>query len=736
MLKAKLLSTAWPREGERLWIGQRISRVDGVWKATGRAKYAADIHRPNMAWGKILICPYAHARIKNIDTSAAESMDGVLKVMLIQKPGDEIFYHGDEIAVVVARSEEIARDALRAIRVEYEVLNDHLVEEFELDHIPKTRLTPGGRRREGDVEKVFNQPDVTVVTGQYGIPMITHCCLEPHGVVAEWTGPEELTVWISTQNVSGMSSQLASPLGISAGNIRTICEFIGGGFGSKFGPDRWGIAAAQLARELKRPVKIVLDRDHELLSAGTRPSGFARVRVAVTKEGKVIGWDSVLWGTGGPAGGGTSIGVTPYIFTRVPNSRREAYNVRANVGPARAWRAPNHPQGALLTMSARADAAAVLGMDELEFFLKNVDLTDLPDRYTQELLVAAELIDWKKHWHPRGDKTPGPIKQGLGISLHTWGGRPHPSECEVQIHPDGSVNVQLGSQDLGTGTRTVLAIVVAETLGLRPEQIHVQIGDSRFRPSGASGGSTTVGGVSSSSRRAAVNALEQLFEKVSPKLQTPPQDLVAREGHIYSRKDPSRRLSWKQACSLLEMNPIIGVGREPDEQDQPLGSQGVGGVQIAHVEVDVETGVVRIKRFVAVQDCGLIIDLKTAESQVYGGVIMGICYALYEECIHDPVTGRRLNPNMEFYKLAGVGDVGQIIAHMMRGTVTMKTPDGREITVDYDAPGVIGLGEPPVISPGAAISNAVANAIGVRVPRLPLTPDRVLAALEGKGGLA
>ena len=736
MLKADFLKTAWPERGKRIWIGKEVNRVDGIAKASGRARYTYDINRPNMLWGKFLICPHAHARIKRIDTSQAEAIPGVRKVEIIQGEGSEIAFHGDEIALVVAETEELARDGVRAIKVEYEVL-DHVVDETDLDEIPNDNIRRGGRRRSGDVDEAFASPDVQVVEGKYGIPMITHCCLEPHGVVAEWTSDNELTVWMSTQNVSGISGQLANALEIPAGNIRTICHFIGGGFGSKFGPDRWGIYAARIARELKRPVKIMLDRDHELLSAGTRPSGFAEVKVGVDrKTKKVVAWQSKLWGTGGPGGGGTSISVTPYIFTRIPNQRREAYNVRANVGPRRAWRAPNHPQGAALTMTALADAAAALGVDELEFFLNNVDLTDRPDVYTQELLIAADLIEWRKHWHPRGDSGSGPLVEGLGISVHTWGGRPHNSECLVHIHPDGSVDVQLGSQDLGTGTRTVIAIVVAETLGLKPEQVTVQIGDSRYPPSGPSGGSTTVGGVSSSSRRAAVDALEQLFEKVAPSLGVAPTDLVARNGEIVAKSDPDARLSWKRACRTIGMQPITGRGRQPDPEDAPLASQGVGGVQMAHVVVDKDTGVVRIKRFVAVQDCGLIIDVKTARSQVYGGVIMGIAYALYEECVHDRITGRRLNPDMEFYKLPGIGDVGDIIAHMMMGKVTVTTPDGRTITIDYDEPGVIGLGEPPVISPGAAISNAVANAIGVRVPRLPLTPDRVLAALAGKGGLA
>jgi xanthine dehydrogenase YagR molybdenum-binding subunit len=277
----------------------------------------------------------------------------------------------------------------------------------------------------------------------------------------------------------------------------------------------------------------------------------------------------------------------------------------------------------------------------------------------------------------------------------------------------------MGTQDLGTGTRTTLGIVVADTLGLPLEAVKVLIGDNRYPTSGGSGGSTTIGGVSASSRRGALDALDQIFAKVAPALNAKPEELEAFKGTIRVKNDPKRSLTWKQSCAKLGQMPITVRGKNPGPGS--LISSGVGGVQMADVSVDVETGVVRINKIVAVQDCGLIIDLKTAESQVYGALIMGVAYSLYEEKIMDPATGRMLNPNMEFYKLAGIGDIGELVVHMMTGK-------------GYDERGVIGLGEPPVVSPGAVISNAVANAIGVRVPILPLTPDRVLEALEKKGG--
>jgi xanthine dehydrogenase YagR molybdenum-binding subunit len=412
----------------------------------------------------------------------------------------------------------------------------------------------------------------------------------------------------------------------------------------------------------------------------------------------------------------------PYVFN-VPNQRKEHTAISNNIGPARAWRAPNHPQAAVLTVCALDDLAAKLDLDPLEFFSKNLDLTKpRQDIYREELAIAADLIGWKQKWHPRRQGNSGEIVRGVGLSLHTWGGRGHGSDCDLTIQPDGSVELKMGSQDLGTGTRTCILIVAADTLGIPMDAIYLQIGDTNYPPSGGSGGSTTIGGVSSSTRRAAVDARDALFAKVAPALNAKPEDLECVNGTVRVRGDSSRSLGWKEACSKLGAMPLTLRGKNPNKSKPPdLTSSGVGGVQMAEVEVDTETGIVKVKKMVAVQDCGLVIDLTTAESQCYGALIMGISYSLYEEKVMDPTTGHMLNDNMEFYRLAGLSDIPELVVHMMTGK-------------GYDERGVIGLGEPPVISPGAAISNAVANAIGVRVPFLPLTPDRVLAALGQKAG--
>lgn len=705
----------WPEKEKRTALGARISRVDGPDKVSGKAKYTYDVNRPGMLYGKVVRSPHARAKIVSIDTSAAEKMAGVKAVHIIIEPGSEVRWAGEEIVAVAAVDEPTAEDAARAIKINYEKL-DHLVDDTD----PKTageRAKPAAAQTQGDADKAFAEAEV-VVEGFYGMTPITHCCLEPHGSVTEWEGDKNLLVHISTQAVSGVAGQMAGPLEIPAASIRVKQDHIGGGFGSKFGPDRWDITGARLSKKAGgKPVKIMLERDAELMVAGARPSAYARVKIGAMKDGRVVAWQSESWASGGLGGGGSP--PIPYVFA-IPNQKKQHTAIATNVGSARAWRAPAHPQACLITMSALEDLAAKLNMDPYDFFLKNIELTGArADVYREELKIAADLIGWKQKWHPRGDKTAGPIKRGVGLSLHTWGGGGHASDCDITIQPDGSVEVKMGTQDLGVGTRTALKIVAADTFSIPLDWVTVLIGDNRFPASGGSGGSTTIGGISASTRRGSLDALDQIFAKVAPSLDAQPADLEAFQGTIRVKSSPARSMTWKQACAKLGTMPVTVRGKNPGPGT--LTSSGVGGVQMADVSVDVETGVVKINKIVAVQDCGLIVNLKLAESQCYGALIMGVAYALYEEKVMDAKTGRMLNPNMEFYKLAGIGDIGELVVHMMTGK-------------GYDERGVIGLGEPPVVSPGAVISNAVANAIGVRVPTLPLTPDRVLDALEKKGG--
>ncbi|MGI8740959.1 MAG: xanthine dehydrogenase family protein molybdopterin-binding subunit [Bryobacteraceae bacterium] len=709
---------SWPPMDKRRVMGKPLNRLDGIAKASGAAKYNSDLHPGGMLFGALLTSPYAHATVKSIDVSEAKALPGVTAVRVIIQPGAEVQWAGAEIAAVAAKTEEIANDAVRKIKVDYDVL-PHVVREEDLSKVGN-RAKPAGEQSVGDPDKAFQEADV-VSEGHYGIPVITHCCLEPHGQTFAWgNGKDQMQYWPSTQNVSSIGGDLGRALNVPAANIHVHMDYMGGGFGSKFPADLWGVECARLSQESGgKPVKLFLDRATELTIAGNRPSVFGDVKVGAKKDGTITVWDSKTWASGGLGGGGVNPTIYPYVFNDIPNRRMNHTAVSINAGSARAWRAPNHPQACYITSSAFEDLAAKLKMDPLDLWLKNLNYTKRPEVYRAQLQKAAELIDWKKNWHPRGDSGKGPIQRGMGLAIHTWGGAGHASKCRTTIHPDSSVEVELASQDLGTATRTMVAMIAAETFGLPVTQVKVKIGDNSYPNSGGSGGSTTIGGVTSSTRKSTVNALDKLFKLVSEAIHVPEDQLEAVDGRIRQKGNPDKGMSWQQACAKLGVDTISEMG-ENDPRAAPkegLNTGGVGGAQMADVSVDIETGVVRMNKIVAVQDCGLVVNPKTAESQVFGACIMGVCSALIEERIMDQQIGRVLNPDMEFYKLAGINDIGEIIVHM-------------DITPEHDKRGVIGLGEPPAVGCVAAIANAVANAIGVRVPQVPLTPMRVLSALE------
>lgn len=730
------MANTWPKK--RRLIGTKVPRVDGPDKATGRAKYSYDINRPGMLHARILRCPHAHAKLKKIDLSAAEKMPGVKATHLIARVGQELYYAGDEIVGLAADTEEHALDALRAITVEYEVLDFLVTEEDAFKQNKKTVSPIAGNRdnvrratesRAGNVEDAFAKADA-VVEGEYGLPVIAHQCLESHGLVAEWDSDGGLTVWCSTQAVDGTAKDLAryfsaQRINLPANKVKCITHYMGGGFGSKFGPDVQGIVAAELARKAKAPVKLMLDREEEVVVAGNRPSTYGKVKIAGMKDGTITAFQIESHGTPG-VGNIVSVQV-PYVFP-IANVQRKHTVVRLNTAQQRAMRAPGHPQSCFLTDCPLDDLAAKLGLDPMQVRLKNLPPNDpaavrrAPTSYNalrntiykKEIEIAARLAEWDNKWHPPGkgpDK--GPIKHGIGMALHTWGGQGiPPNDVTVTISSDGSVLVQSSTQDLGTGERTALPVVVAEVLGLEVADIDSRIGESPFGRSTGSGGSTTCPSTTPAALNAAIAARDALFEKIAPRLKVEAKDLSILPGKIVDRST-QKSWSWKEACGKLGMDVIKGQG----EWTEGLSNFGVGGVQIAEVLVDTETGVVRCTKIVAVQDCGMIINKLGCESQVAGGVIMGLNYALFEERIMDRHTGRQVNPDMEFYKLGGIQDMPRIIIHML----------------DMPERGVIGIGEPPTISTAAAIGNAIHNAIGVRVPFTPFTPDRVLAALAKKG---
>ena len=708
------MAAAWP-EKPRL-IGTEIPRLDGLAKASGRAKYPSDMRPEGTLFAVMLYSPHAHAKIKAIDTTAAERMPGVKAVSVIVNAGGTVRFHGDDIAAVAAETEEQARDAVRAIRVEYDVLPHVVIESDAMSEdapkvAPRGNVQRGRATTSGDPDEAMAKADATI-EGTYSVPVITHVCLEPHGLTAKWESDDRLTVWASTQAVTATAAELAGKFNIPTTNVTVLTEVMGGGFGSKFGADIWGATAAELAKKAGRPVKLFLDRVQEHLAAGNRPSATGTVRLGAGKDGTLSALIAETHGTGGISRGAQF--PLPYVY-RIPNVRRSHADVFLNAGNARAMRAPGHPEGCCLMEAAMDDLADKLGIDPLEFRLKNLPVNDPRfDIYQQEVKLGAERIGWKNR-KPRGQNGKGPVKRGYGMALHQWGGGgAQDKQATCIINPDGSVEIRSATQDIGTGARTILAVIVAETLGLKPTDVTSNIGNSTFPPGQASGGSTTSPSMAPPALDAVTQARDELFKRIAPGLNSRVEDLSIGEGVVLVKGE--REVPWKDACRKLGMMPVTVTGKF-----QPgLSDVGVGGCQFVELTVDVETGVVALQKIVAVQDSGLILDMLTWKSQVYGGVIMGLNYGLFEERIMDPTSGLMLNPDMELYKLAGPGDIPEI------DVIALDTPEMR-------ARGVIGVGEPPTISTAAAIGNAVANAIGVRVPDWPMTPMNILNALAKKG---
>jgi xanthine dehydrogenase YagR molybdenum-binding subunit len=697
---------AWPERPALLTTS--VKRIDGPDKVTGRAKYTYDINRPGLIYGKIVRSPHPHARVVAIDLSAAQSAPGVRAAVPWKKPGEEVMYQGDPVAAIAADTEERAKDAVRLIRVQYEVLPHFATVEQAMEPGAPTvfmggNTRPGMVQEAGDLEAGFKQA-AFVVEQTYSTHVITHVCLETHCVVCEWEG-DRLTSWLSTQGVHGSVEQYATGLGIPAANVRVITQYMGGGFGSKTRVGSEGILCARLAQAARAPVKLTLDRKEEHLDTGNRPSAHARVRAGVSADGMLTAFDAQTWGTGG-AGAGANFPL-PYIY-QFPNRRRAHTDVYINAGQQRPMRAPGHPQGCFITEILMDELADQVRIDPVEFRIKNVPEQAPNAMWKAYLAEGAKLFGWDKR-HPTGDPTPGPIKTGMGCSVHQWGGGGRGSQARCEISPDGSVVTKCGSQDIGTGTRTIVAMVTAETLGLPVSAVRPEIGDTMYPLAGTSGGSTTAASISPAIRLAAGKALDQLCERVAPTLGVEASALVAANGRILVRDNPSRGMAWRDACKLLGTQPIAADA----QWTEGLSSTGTSGAQFTEVTVDVETGVVKVKRILAIQDCGLILDRLTAESQVHGGIIGSLSFALYEDRILDRVTGQMVNPNMEWYMMSGMSDIPQI-------DLVLKNMPER---------GVIGIGEPPTVSTSAAIASAVRNATGATVRSLPLMPHKILDAI-------
>ncbi|HXY31220.1 MAG TPA: xanthine dehydrogenase family protein molybdopterin-binding subunit [Gemmatimonadaceae bacterium] len=731
----------WTKDADLAVVGRRVRRADAVEKVTGRACYTTDVRRSGMLHAAILRSPIAHGRLVALDLSPALRLPGVhaaisrgdIGSIELRESGLTLFdpvirYAGQPLAALCAESRALAAAALKRIEAHFDVRPHALTAADALAPLAPQVRERGNRvpgtpriRERGNIRQGLSQADV-VVEREYTTSVALHSALEPHAAVAEWSG-EHLTVWESTQGVFGVRSDLATALNLPLSRVRVLQEHMGGGFGAKTGASTNALIAALLARRVGRPVRSVNSREEEQTDSGNRPATIQRVTIGATRAGilTAISLDAQIpLGVAGWEGGPASIYHELYAC---PNVRTSETFVYTHAAAMSSFRAPGHVEGAFGLERAMDVLARELGIDPLELRIRNYARRDESKgrRYSSKRLDecyrrGAERFGWGAR---RNTGAPGCLR-GFGVASQIWGGGGGPpAYALVRINPDGSIDVLTGTQDLGTGSRTVFAQIAAESLGARVEDVRVVLGDTERTPyTGNSWGSMTVASVGPAVRAAAEDARSQLLQAAAGMLGVAVSRLETRRGVVRARRS-RRTLSFGEIGARLGDVMIIGRGsRGPNPRKATLATF---GVQFAEVEVDVETGVVRVVRLTAVHDSGRIINPTLAESQLEGGIIQGMGYALFEERVIDRSLGVALNPTLHDYKIPTHADVPAIDAGFLDGADPLANNLG-----------ALGVAEPPIIPTAPAIANAVADALDVEIAQLPLTPWRVLDAIGAR----
>lgn len=745
-------------------IGKPTTRWDGKAKVTGAARYTADIRLPGMLYARMVNAKVPHAKVLSIDTSAAERLPGVKAVYIIEHVDGNaelrdkskeipskypiVRYAGQPMAAVAAVSPQIAEDAVKLVKVAYQefpfVIDRKVAEQSDAPAVypgPADQAgTAGGgggpknvpqvgnvhgpaEKTVGYVKEGFADADVTV-EGQFITQVQTHSALETHGVVADWK-PEGLTVYASTQSTSSVREELAYVFKLPQSKVRVITEYMGGGFGAKFGAGNFGVAAANLSRKANAPVWLMLDRKEEHWSAGNRPDSDQTLKIAGKRDGTLTAMQLVSYGTAGTGTGAGCSGPVQNMYECANKWTRE-YDVFTNAGPGASFRAPGHPQGCFALEQAIDELAEKIGMDPLDLR----DKIDASPQRRVERRIGREKFGWASRRKANSDA--GPVKRGVGVAQAVWYRIVNMnSAAEVRLSKDGSIELMSAVQDIGGGIKTVLAQVVAEEFGIKPSEVTVRIGDTRYPVGPPSGGSMTTASLTPAARNAAYQLKREFFEAVAPKVNASAADLYFSDGKLRSKSNPSLSLTLRQAAARMPSDELSArANRVPDyggpsDKRKPGGERRttLGGVHFAEVSVDTEAGRIHVERVVAVQDCGRPMNPLALESQINGGVLQGISYALYENRILNHAKGLMVNANLEQYKIVGSLETPKI------EIVVIEDYQGQSSTDAY------GIGEPATMATSAAIANAFYNATGVRIRHLPMTPSIVLATLAKNGSV-
>ena len=755
-------------------VGKSPIRHDGADKVTGRARYGADNNMPGMLYGKILRSPHAHAIIKSVDASAAEALTGVHAVVTsadwpetsmkltdlaegsIHNLGflsmnilarGKALYKGHPIAAVAAVNAHVAEQALALIKVEYEVLKpvltaaeamkpDAPILHDRLAAVSSPALRPGGLLEDdaesmqtnisnkfefslGDLEQGFKDADI-IVEKETTTQAVHQGYIEPQAGVAHWQADGKVTVWSSSQGQFTVRDQTARFLGIPVGQVKAIPMEIGGGFGAK-GITYVEPVAALLSRKSGRPVKIQLTRTEVFEGTGPTSGTQVKCKVGVTKDGKIVAAEAELIYEAG-AFPGSPVGAAIQCMMGqydIPNAHLKAIDVVINRPKAAAYRAPGAPAAAFCMETALDELAEKLEMDPLEFRLMNSG-KEGSRRVTgpvNPLVGYIETLQAAKDHQHYNTKLEGKLR-GRGVASGFWGNNSGPASAVAVVNSDGTVSLTEGSPDIG-GSRVAMAMHVAEVLNIPVEDIKPQVGDTdSIGFTSNTGGSSVTFKSGWACYNAAQSVKEQMVLRAAKIWEIPEEDVEYKEAVLQHKSDPELKLTFKQIAARMipTGGPIVGsAGVNPPGPGPSI------GVHVVDVEVDPETGKVDILRYTAVQDAGKAIHPAYVEGQIQGGAVQGIGWALNEEYVYND-SGVMLNSSFLDYRMPTSLDLPMI------DTVIV------EIANPNHPYGVRGVGEVPIVPPMAAISNAIYDAIGVRMNDLPMSPDKVLEALWAKEG--
>ncbi|KQT85230.1 xanthine dehydrogenase family protein molybdopterin-binding subunit [Aurantimonas sp. Leaf443] len=712
-------------------IGRPIDRFEGPLKVTGTAPYAYEnLKGETVAYGYLVTSGVGAGRIRSVDAMPALSMAGVLHVVMPEDgvraaadPSDkkpaaikgEITYFGQPVCMVVAESFEVARDAAKLVTVDVEETDGKydLLAEQPNAYDPGDNTIPSTVTK-GDFDKAFAAAEVTF-EATYTTPSQSHSAMEPHAAVARWDG-DALTLYGCYQLVSTNVQQIAAALGISPSKVHMVNPFIGGGFGGKLGIGPESVFAAIAAKATGRPVKVALTRQQVYQTTSRRSDTIQRVRLGATKDGRITAMAHDTW-TGNTKGDEffEPAGISSIFLYAGENRQITHRKANVNILLSSSMRAPGEAVGMLATENAMDEMAEKLGLDPIEFRKRNEPEVDpqegLPfsSRKLVECMdIGARRFGWEKRNTRPGTRREGEWLVGIGMSAASRKNLLQEAKADITLSPDGRATVSTDMTDIGTGTYTILQQITAEMLGLKIENVSVQLGDSKLAQGPGSGGSWGA----NSSGSAVFTACEGIVEAIAKKLGVPADDLTLKDGAAIAgnRQTP---LSQVLAGEAISVTGHFKPGKAFEETHQAS-----YGAHFCEAAVNLVTGETRIRRLLTVGAAGRILNEKTATSQCYGGQIFGIGTALTEELVIDTRTGLMVNHDLAEYHVPVNADVPQLEVVLLDERDPAASPlAGR------------GIGELAISGVGAAVTNAIYNACGVRVRDYPMTLDKVLKGL-------